>query len=66
MAQFMSAYAVPAAIGVVAIVLLMGLVNMMRGGDANTSQKLMRWRVGLQFIAIIVIMATLWVMGSRP
>jgi len=66
MAHFMSAYAVPLAIGAVAIVLLLGLFNMMRGGDANTSQKLMRWRVILQFVAIVVIMATLWVMGSRP
>ena len=44
----------------VAIVLLLGLWNMMRGGSANRSQSLMRWRVGLQFIAIIVLMAGLW------
>lgn len=66
MAHFMSTYAVPVAIGAVAIVLVLGLFNMMRGGDANTSQKLMRWRVILQFFAIVVIMATLWFMGSRP
>jgi heme/copper-type cytochrome/quinol oxidase subunit 4 len=64
MANFMSHFAVPIAIGAVAIVLLLGLVNMMRGGSANTSQKLMRLRVLLQFIAIIVIMATLWVMSK--
>ena len=51
---------VPIAIGAVAIVLLLGLVNMMRGGSANTSQRLMRARVLLQFIAIIVIMGVLW------
>jgi hypothetical protein len=34
---------------------------MLRGGSANTSQKLMRWRVGLQFVAIVVIMAAIWV-----
>ena len=62
MADFMSHVAVPIAIGAVALVLLAGLVNMMRGGSGNTSQKLMRLRVLLQFIAIIVIMATLWVM----
>lgn len=44
----------------VAIVLLMGLANMFRGGSANTSQKLMRWRVGLQGIAIVVLMAALY------
>jgi hypothetical protein len=54
---------VPLAIIAVAIVLGFGLVNMMRGGSPNTSQKLMRLRVLLQFIAIIVIMATVWAMG---
>ena len=28
--------------------------------SANTSQKLMRWRVGLQGIAIVVLMAALY------
>jgi hypoxia induced protein len=64
MANFMSHIAVPVAIGAVAVVLLLGLYNMMRGGSANTSQKLMRLRVLLQFIAIIVIMATLWFMSK--
>ena len=54
---------VPFAVGAVAVVLLLGLANMMRGGSPNTSQKLMRLRVLLQFIAIIVVMATLWAMG---
>lgn len=62
MSHFMSTYLVPAAIIAVAIVLLLGLVNMMRGGSPNRSQKLMRLRVLLQFVAIIVIMATIWVM----
>ena len=48
------------ALGAVAIVLFMGLANMMRDGSANTSQMLMRWRVGLQFLAILVIMGVLW------
>ncbi|HLH89912.1 MAG TPA: twin transmembrane helix small protein [Xanthobacteraceae bacterium] len=48
------------AVGAVAVVLLLGLANMMRGGSPNTSQKLMRLRVLLQFIAIIVLMATVW------
>ena len=64
MANLMSHFAVPVAIGAVAVVLLLGLYNMMRGGSANTSQKLMRLRVLLQFIAIIVIMATLWFMSK--
>jgi hypothetical protein len=64
MADFMSHIAVPIAIGAVAIVLLLGLVNMMRGGSGNTSQKLMRLRVLLQFVAIVVIMITLWAMSK--
>jgi hypothetical protein len=63
MADFMSHALVPLAIIAVAIVLVLGLVNMMRGGSANTSQKLMRLRVLLQFIAVVVIMATIWAMG---
>jgi Hypoxia induced protein conserved region len=41
----------------VLIVLVLGLRSMMQGTSPNTSQKLMRWRVGLQFCAILVIMA---------
>ncbi len=51
---------VPVAVAAVAIVLVMGLVNMMRGGSPNTSQTLMRWRVGLQFVAIIVIVIAIY------
>jgi hypothetical protein len=64
MANFMSHVAVPTAIGAVAIVLLLGLINMMMGGSGNTSQKLMRLRVLLQAIAIGVIMLALWFMGK--
>jgi hypothetical protein len=64
MSDFMSHYAVPAAIIAVAIVLVLGLLNMMRGGSPNRSQKLMRMRVLLQFVAIIVIMAAIWIMGK--
>jgi hypothetical protein len=61
--QAMSTYAVPIAIGAVAVVLLLGLINMMRGGSSNTSQRLMRLRVLLQFVAIIIIMITIWALG---
>jgi len=63
MADVLSHYLVPIAIGAVAVVLLLGLLNMMRGGLPNTSQRLMRLRVLLQFVAIVVIMATIWIMG---
>jgi len=60
----MSSYLVPLAILAVAAVLVLGLVNMMRGGSPNKSQQLMRMRVLLQFVAIVVIMATIWMMGK--
>jgi len=49
-----------AALIAVAAVLLFGLANMMRGGSASLSQRLMRLRVLLQFVAIVVIMGVLW------
>jgi hypothetical protein len=55
---------VPVAIGAVAVVLVLGLINMMRGGSPGTSQKLMRWRVGLQFVAVIVILIAIWAKAS--
>jgi heme/copper-type cytochrome/quinol oxidase subunit 4 len=48
------------AVAAVAAVLVLGLFNMMRGGSANKSQTFMRWRVILQFVAIIVLMGALW------
>lgn len=48
----------------VAVVLLFGLANMLRGGSANLSQRLMRLRVVLQFVAILVIMGVLWWRGG--
>ena len=63
MTEFLAYAFVPIAIGAVAVVLVLGLVNMMRGGSPNTSQKLMRLRVLFQFVAIIVVMITIWLMG---
>jgi ABC-type Na+ efflux pump permease subunit len=44
----------------VAAVLVLGLFNMARAGSMSTSQKLMRWRVFLQFIAICIIMLSIY------
>ncbi|RUM20740.1 twin transmembrane helix small protein [Rhizobium phaseoli] len=53
--------------GVVALVLIRGLFKMMKGGDANLSNKLMQLRVLLQAVAVILIMLTLWITGGgRP
>ncbi|HWV40307.1 twin transmembrane helix small protein [Pseudorhodoplanes sp.] len=54
---------VPFAIAAVAIVLVLGLVNMLRGGSPHVSQKLMRLRVLLQAIALVIIMLAIWMMG---
>lgn len=44
----------------VAIVLIRGLVNMMRGGSGVTSNKLMQARVALQAIALVFIVLALY------
>ncbi len=59
-------YAIPFALAAVVIVLLLGLWNMLRGGSPNLSQKLMRWRVGLQFIALIIVMTAIYLAGKFP
>jgi hypothetical protein len=63
MATFLSTIIVPIAVAAVAVVLLLGLINMMRGGSPNRSQSLMRWRVLLQFVAIVVTMLAVWALG---
>jgi hypothetical protein len=45
----------------VVVVLLAGLWVMVRGKSPNLSQKLMRWRVGLQFVAILLLVAYAYV-----
>ncbi|MEQ1900415.1 MAG: twin transmembrane helix small protein [Devosia sp.] len=52
-----------AAVGVVAIILLMGLWNMFRGGDRNRSQLLMRARVIAQAFALVVLLGALYFFG---
>jgi len=64
MSEFLIYALVPIAIGAVAVVLLLGLHNMARGGSPHRSQKLMRLRVLLQFVAIIIIMFTIWMIGK--
>ena len=63
MASFLSSFVLPIAVAAVALVLLLGLLNMMRGGSPNRSQSLMRWRVLLQFVAIVITMLAVWAMG---
>jgi hypothetical protein len=49
-----------AAMAAVLSVLVLGLLNMMRGGNPNVNQRLMRWRIALQLIAIFAIIAALY------
>lgn len=44
----------------VVVVLIRGLWNLMQGGDANKSNKLMQMRIVLQLVAIVFIVATIW------
>jgi hypothetical protein len=50
--------------GLVVIVLIRGLFNMLKGTDANKSNKLMQLRLVLQTVAIALIMLTLWLTGG--
>ncbi len=52
-----SSFLVFIALGAVAVVLCMGLWTMLRGKDPHLSQKLMQWRVMLQFAALVILMA---------
>lgn len=45
----------------VVIVLGLGLWTMLKGRSPNLSQQLMRWRIALQFMAIVVIIAYVFV-----
>ena len=52
----------PIALGAVAVVLILGLANMVRGGSPLRSQKLMQWRVLLQAVALCFVLATVILM----
>jgi hypothetical protein len=52
--------------GAVVVILGMGLWNMFRGGDGNTSQKLMRARVVMQAVALLLLMTALALFGTQP
>jgi hypothetical protein len=53
-------FLIPLALLAVVVVLGLGLWNMMRDGSGSTSQKLMRWRVVLQFVAVILVMTAVY------
>ncbi|HWD14950.1 twin transmembrane helix small protein [Pseudochrobactrum sp. sp1633] len=53
-------FAAMIAIAAVVVVLFLGLRNMMRSGDGNTSNKLMRLRIMFQFIAVLLMVGALY------
>ena len=57
-------YLVIAALAAVSAVLMAGLWNMMRGTNPSLSQTLMRWRVGLQFLAIVIMMVLVYLLRA--
>lgn len=54
---------IPIALGAVLLSLGLGLWNMSQGGSPSRSQRLMRWRVALQLIALVVVMTALFLAG---
>jgi hypothetical protein len=54
--QFLLYHLTTIAVLAVLVVLVLGLATLLRGQSPNLSQKLMRWRIGLQFVAIVLIM----------
>lgn len=57
-------YIALALLAAVTLVLLAGLWNMMRGTNPSLSQSLMRWRVGLQFLAIVIMLLLVYLFRS--
>lgn len=53
---------IPVSLGAVLLTLIAGLYALYRGGDfgRSNSNRLMRLRVLLQFIAVIVLVAAFW------
>ncbi|MBW4985404.1 twin transmembrane helix small protein [Mameliella sp. CS4] len=47
-------------------ILLFGIGTFARGGDFNKkhANKIMRWRIAAQFIAVILILAFVWIRGK--
>lgn len=52
-----------AAVGVVLVILMIGLGSFARGGDFDrrNANRLMRWRVGAQAVAVILILILAYV-----
>lgn len=45
---------------IVGVILFLGILNMAKGGSASRSQKLMRMRILMQFLAVVAVMTALY------
>ena len=54
------------AVAAVLVILLMGIGTFGKGGDFNRkhANKLMRWRIGAQFIAVLLILLFVYLRGE--
>ena len=59
---------IPIALAAVLITLGIGIYSLARGGEfaRKHSNKLMRWRVGLQFVAVLILAAAFWWTAKHP
>ncbi len=59
-------YLIIAAMAATALVVLVGILNMSGSSEkrGRTSNILMRWRIGLQALAIALIMISIWLGSS--
>ena len=55
-------YVVAAACFAVVVILMIGIGGFAKGGDFNRkhANKIMRWRIGAQFIAVVLILLFVW------
>lgn len=51
------------AVAAVGLVVAAGFLNMFRGGPPARSQQLMRWRVGLQLLALLIVLGVIYAKG---
>jgi len=53
----------PFIMALVVIFLVIGLWNMARGGNNALAQKMMRYRILAQFVAVVVMLSALYLAG---
>ncbi|MCF6322150.1 MAG: twin transmembrane helix small protein [Rhizobiaceae bacterium] len=56
-------YLAPVIMAGVVIILGLGLWNMARGGNNEFAQKMMRYRILAQFVAVVVMLTALYFVG---